>query len=133
MKFTPFALAAIAASSFGVATTAVLVTDSPALADRPGAYHPRPYQSGGSSGGSHSPGTPSQSTSGRSGQLKGASPETQILVYPQPAADAEPIGYGFAGDRVTVQDTVNNGSWYYVQFAASGARGWVQGQYVSVN
>ncbi len=133
MKFTPLALAAIAASSFGIATTAVLVTDSPALADRPGAYYPRPHTSGGG-GGSYSPSTPSSpSTSGQTGELTGASPETQILVYPQPAADAEPIGYGFAGDDVTVQDTVNNGSWYYVQFAASGARGWVQGQYVSIN
>ncbi|MGP1383974.1 MAG: SH3 domain-containing protein [Thainema sp.] len=131
MKFTPLALAAIAASSFGIATTAVLLTDSPALADRPGYYPHRPHTGG--DGGYH-PGTPSRPTSdGQAGQLKGASPETQILVYPQPDADAEPIGYGFAGDDITVQDTVSNGSWYYVQFAASGARGWVQGQYVSIN
>lgn len=131
MKFTPLALAAIVAGSFGIATTAVLMTDSPALADRPGAYHPRPHPGGGG-GGSHHPGTPSRPSDGQSGELKGASPETQILVYPQPEAGAEPIGYGFAGDKITVQDTVNNGSWYYVQFAASGARGWVQGQYVSI-
>jgi hypothetical protein len=130
MKFKPIMLAAIAATSVGLLTT---VLDTSARADRPGhrpGYHPGRMHPGGGGGGRPHPGAPVPS-SGTSGQLKGEVDE-QILVYPQPDSESDPIGYGFSGDSIVVYDNFDGGEWYYVQFSESGARGWIQGEYVEV-
>lgn len=59
--------------------------------------------------------------------LKG-NPNVQINVRSHPTANSRRLGYGLAGDRVTIIDRmigVDGYLWYRVRFSRSGRMGWV--------
>lgn len=67
--------------------------------------------------------------------LTADSPNFEISVYPKPDSKLERLGYGLAGDKVTIleQRGVNQGfSWYRVQFENPAApEGWIQEPYLT--
>jgi Bacterial SH3 domain len=75
-------------------------------------------------------GDPNQSLTPGIGQevtLKG-NPNVQINVRSQPTANSRRLGYGLAGDRVTIIDRmvgVDGYLWYRVRFSRSGRMGWI--------
>ena len=101
MKHKLSMVAAIAAAGFGTALLVGTVSQSPALADRPGYY---PGSSIGGSGDTSGGGGGTES--GSLAVLTGTDPEARIYVYPSPSTEVDPIGYGFAGDEVQVFDSV---------------------------
>ncbi|WP_226584663.1 SH3 domain-containing protein [Microseira wollei] len=59
--------------------------------------------------------------------LKG-NPNMQINVRSQPTTNSRRLGYGLAGDRVTIIDRmvgVDGYIWYRVRFSRSGRMGWI--------
>ena len=59
--------------------------------------------------------------------------DTQINLRSQPTTQAGEQGYGLVGDAVTLLKSAQGEggvTWYYVQFASSGAEGWVRGDFV---
>ena len=61
-------------------------------------------------------------------------PGSQINIRAGSSAYSEALHYGLSGDAVTVLDSAFNGEdcalWFLVDFDASGARGWVHGNYI---
>ena len=68
----------------------------------------------------------------RSAELTALDYTTPINVRANPSTLAEPLHYGFAGDRVEIlNQTQSNGElWYDVKFDRSGAVGWVRSDLV---
>lgn len=66
--------------------------------------------------------------------LVGAQPGSRVNVRSGPSTASYSPHYGVVGDRVQVinSTTGNDGYyWYYVEFA-SGARGWIRGDFIEV-
>ena len=82
-------------------------------------------------------GDPNQSLRPGMGQevtLKG-DPNLQINVRSQPTRNSRRIGYGLAGDRVTIIDRmigVDGYLWYRVRFSRSGRMGWILGSSIDL-
>ncbi len=62
-------------------------------------------------------------------------PDSQINLRSTPTASGKRLGYGLVGDRVEVADktTAEGYDWYKVRFPKSGAKGWIRGDFVSVD
>jgi hypothetical protein len=71
----------------------------------------------------------------RPAALTADAPNFEISVYPKPDSQLDRVGYGLAGDKVTIleQMGVNQGfSWYRVRFENPVATvGWIQGRYLT--
>jgi hypothetical protein len=63
-------------------------------------------------------------------------PEFKVNVYPKPTLDQPRIGYGLAGDHITVLEQIgsNEGyAWNHVKFDAPPyIEGWVAGNFISI-
>ncbi|MEO1209406.1 MAG: SH3 domain-containing protein [Cyanobacteria bacterium J06638_20] len=70
-------------------------------------------------------------------RIVGDTPGSQVNVRSAPSVNASSPSYGLVGDRIEVlNDTRGNDgfTWYYVRFPASGAEGWIRGDFVqSIN
>ena len=77
---------------------------------------------------------PNHQGSDRLGTLTAPSPNFEISLYPKPDPKLERLGYGLAGDRVTIlQQMASNPklSWYRVKFNNSpDVEGWIKGDYL---
>lgn len=60
-------------------------------------------------------------------------PGSQINIRSGPGTNYSVAHYGYAGDYVDVinERVVNGYRWYYVEFPASKARGWVRGDFIT--
>ncbi|PSN18052.1 hypothetical protein C7271_14535 [filamentous cyanobacterium CCP5] len=71
----------------------------------------------------------------QSAYLIAPEPDTEIAVYLQPKADQQRVGYGMAGDAVTVLERVSDNqslTWHHIRFANPPyGEGWVQGEFIS--
>jgi hypothetical protein len=71
----------------------------------------------------------------RRAALSADSPNFEISVYPQPDTKLDRLGYGLAGDEVTILEQMarNRGfSWYRVRFEnPSSTEGWIEGKYLT--
>lgn len=66
--------------------------------------------------------------------ITGSVPGSRVNVRSAPTMTATAPSYGLVGDRVEVLDQTSGKdgyTWYYVRFA-SGAEGWIRGDFVSV-
>lgn len=70
-------------------------------------------------------------------RLVGETPGSPVNVRSAPSVNASSPSYGLVGDRIEVlNDTQGDDgfTWYYVRFPASGAEGWIRGDFVqSIN
>jgi hypothetical protein len=80
-------------------------------------------------------GNQSNQGSDRPAALTADSPNFEISVYPKPDPKLDRLGYGLAGDEVTIleQTGTNRGfSWYRVRFDnTSRTEGWIEGKYLT--
>ncbi len=62
-------------------------------------------------------------------------PKSKINLRAAPSVSGKQEGYGLVGDRVEVADktTAEGYDWYKVRFPKSGAKGWIRGDFVSVD
>lgn len=70
----------------------------------------------------------------RAAVLTAREPGSRINLREQPSTEGEAAQYGLDGDRVTVIDETKGAdgyTWYKVRFPASGAIGWIRGDFVA--
>lgn len=61
---------------------------------------------------------------------------SQVNLRSQPTTESTSQGYGLGGDSITLLHLAEGEggfSWYYVNFAGSGAEGWVRGDFVDTS
>lgn len=66
--------------------------------------------------------------------LYGQQPGSRVNIRSAPSTSAKALHYGLVGDYVEVINSQLAGdgyTWYYVEFPASGARGWVRGDFIT--
>lgn len=72
----------------------------------------------------------------RTGRLITQAAGSQINLRSQPTTQSTAQGYGLGGDPITLLRLAEGEgglSWYYVNFAGSGAEGWVRGDFVDTS
>lgn len=66
--------------------------------------------------------------------LYGQEAGSRVNIRSAPSTSAKALHYGLVGDYVEVinsQISQDGYTWYYVEFPASGARGWVRGDFIT--
>lgn len=59
--------------------------------------------------------------------------QAEINLRSQPTVDADIVGYGLVGDRVTLLRSIEAADgygWYFLSFDGSGAEGWIRGDFI---
>lgn len=75
-------------------------------------------------------------SSGQTAVLTAQEADAQINLRSQPTTDADIRGYGVVGDVVILlrsTEQADGYTWYYVQFEASDAEGWIRGDFIETD